>query len=147
MILPYTERHTLRSLLLIAWAVGVVAIVLTRLPLIQNLLPATPAWMADLLLVGILPLPLGLTALLLWQFSSRLTDTLTQTRNANAALRQSQVELESRVTARTHDLRTALDEVARAPPSRPGCWRPTSSSARSSARSASRCCRWARACW
>jgi rsbT co-antagonist protein RsbR len=50
--------------------------------------------------------------LLLWQFSSRLTDTLSQTRAANAALRQSQAELESRVVARTSDLRAALDEVA-----------------------------------
>jgi rsbT co-antagonist protein RsbR len=112
LILPYIARHALRLLLLLAWMVGVLAIVLTRLPLIQNLFPAPPAWMVDLLLVGILPLPLGLTALLLWQFSSRLADTLAQTRNTNAMLRESQVELESRVAARTSDLQTALDEVA-----------------------------------
>jgi rsbT co-antagonist protein RsbR len=112
LILPYIDRHALRPLLLVAWMVGVLALVLTRQPLIQNLFPVPPAWMTDLLLVGILPLPLGLTALLLWQFSSRLADTLAQTRNTTAMLRESQIELESRVAARTSDLQTALDEVA-----------------------------------
>src|SRR5258706_3172138 len=112
LILPYIGRRTLRSLMMIACAVGVLAAVLTRLPLIQNLFPAPPVWIADLLLVSILPLPVVLTALLLWQFSSRLMETLSQIRSANAALRQSQTELESRVVARTSDLRAALDEVA-----------------------------------
>ena len=112
LILPYIDRRTLRSLMMIACAVGVLAAVLTRLPLIQNLFPAPPAWIADLVLVSILPLPVVLTALLLWQFSSRLMETLSQIRSANAALRQSQTELESRVVARTSDLRAALDEVA-----------------------------------
>jgi rsbT co-antagonist protein RsbR len=112
LILPYVGRGALRLLMVIACAVGLVAAVLTRLPLIQNLFPAPPAWIGDLVLISIMPLPLALTALLLWQFSSRLTETLSQTRSANAALRQSQAELESRVVERTSDLRAALDEVA-----------------------------------
>jgi rsbT co-antagonist protein RsbR len=57
----------------------------------------------------------GLTALLLWQYNTRMTATLTHAEAANGALEEARATLEQQVTARTTDLRRALvDMEARA---------------------------------
>jgi rsbT co-antagonist protein RsbR len=109
--LPYVDRRALRQLIFVSWSLGVLLAVLTRFPWIHTLLDQPAGWIVDLLLAIVLPLPLGLTLLLLWQFSSRLSDTLAAMRTANTALRASQSELEARVVERTADLRDALAEV------------------------------------
>jgi rsbT co-antagonist protein RsbR len=109
--LPYLDRRALLPLIFVSWGLGVLLTALTRLSLVQELFPLSSPWIADVLLVIVLPLPLGLALLLLWQFSSQLNETLSQTRSANAELRASQAELEARVAARTADLRNALGEV------------------------------------
>jgi rsbT co-antagonist protein RsbR len=109
--LPYLDRRALRSLIIVSCALGLLLTILTRLAVVQNLFVLPAPWIGDLLLVVVLPLPLGLTLLLLWQFSSQLNDTLAQMRIANSERRASQADLEARVAARTTDLRDALGEV------------------------------------
>lgn len=53
------------------------------------------------------PMAVGLYCMLLWQYSSRLTRTLTRLRTANAALQESEHLLELKVDERTAELATA----------------------------------------
>jgi len=54
-----------------------------------------------------IPLAVGLYCMLLWQYSTRLTRTLTRLRVANAALQASEHSLELKVDERTAELATA----------------------------------------
>ena len=109
--LPYLDRRSLGRLILGVGVAGVLITVLTRLPRIQQLFPPLPLLIVDGLLIGAVAASLGLTLLLLWQFSTRLQETLAQTQAANAALQVAQDGLEATVAARTTALETALAEV------------------------------------
>ncbi len=77
--LPYTDDRALRPLLVGTWLVALVVAVFSRL------LPhpsALPYWVQSLFLVGSLAATVATLLLLLWQFRSRLTRTLAQTRAA-----------------------------------------------------------------
>lgn len=77
--LPYTDDRALRPLLIGAWLVSLVVAVVGRLLLFPSTLPY---WVQSLFLVGSLAATVATLLLLLWQFRSRLTRTLAQTRAA-----------------------------------------------------------------
>jgi rsbT co-antagonist protein RsbR len=109
--LPYLDRRALGRLILVVGVAGVLITALTRLPGIQQLFPPPPVLIVDGLLIGAVAASLGLTLLLLWQFSTRLQETLNQTQAANAALQAAHDGLEATVAARTTALETALADV------------------------------------
>lgn len=77
--LPYTDDRALRPLLIGTWLVALAVAVVSRL------LPhpsGLPYWGQSLFLVGSLAATVATLLLLLWQFRSRLTRTLAQTRAA-----------------------------------------------------------------
>lgn len=77
--LPYTEGRILRSLLIGTWVVALAVVLIGRtVPYSTNL----PFWARDLFLVGSLAATVATLLLLLWQYRSRLTRTLRQTRAA-----------------------------------------------------------------
>ena len=79
MALPYIHAGALRRLIMVAWfATVIVAISAEVVPVRLNL----PPLLISLLRVASLATAVGVTLLLLWQFSSRLTETLGQARAA-----------------------------------------------------------------
>jgi rsbT co-antagonist protein RsbR len=108
--LPYLDRQMLGRLTIVAGLVGVVVVVVTQ-TVPQAGQPTLPPWIASGLLIVATSAVLGLTLLLLWQFSSRLQATLSQARDANTALRAAQAGLEAQVADRTAALHTALAEL------------------------------------
>lgn len=103
--LPYVTGATLRRLLL---SCGLVVTLVVVLGEFVQVLPAPPAQLTSLVRVVSLVSLVGLVMLLLWQFSSRLTETLTQVQNANKVLQSTQAELEASLAAQA----VALDETA-----------------------------------
>ncbi|HET7477929.1 MAG TPA: PAS domain-containing protein [Rubrobacteraceae bacterium] len=77
--LPYTEDRVLLPLLVGAWMVALVVAVVSRLIPYSSELPYV---VQSLFLVGSLAATVATLLLLLWQFRSRLTRTLAQTRAA-----------------------------------------------------------------
>ena len=107
--LPYVSGRKLLGLIAVSSVAAVVAALLSLRP------PAdvgrTPALLA-MLMFGTAGLSLsGLIFLLLWQYSSRLTDTLSQVRATNEALRESERSLEGKVRSRTAELAVARDQA------------------------------------
>jgi anti-anti-sigma regulatory factor len=90
--LQYLRGGHLRGLLIACWA-GIVAIVLTGefVPYQSQL----PPWLLIALRVSSLAATSGLVLLSLWQFGSRLAETLLQTQAANIALQSAMAELEA----------------------------------------------------
>jgi anti-anti-sigma regulatory factor len=90
--LQYLRGGHLRGLLLACWA-GIIAIVL-----IGEFVPyqsQLPPWLLIALRVSSLAATSGLVLLSLWQFGSRLAETLLQTQAANLALQSAMEELEA----------------------------------------------------
>ena len=77
--LPYADDHVLRRLLLGAWLVTLVVVILGQ---VVPASPAVPSWIQGVFLVSSLGATLATAFLLLWQFRSRLTSMLAQTREA-----------------------------------------------------------------
>ncbi|HEU5087946.1 MAG TPA: ATP-binding protein [Roseiflexaceae bacterium] len=90
--LQYLRGPHLRNLVLTAW-ISAVAIGITGefVPFTSNL----PGWFVSVLRVSSLSATLALVMLLLWQFASRLADTLYQTQVANHRLQEALTELEA----------------------------------------------------
>jgi rsbT co-antagonist protein RsbR len=90
--LQYLRGSHLRGLILACWAV-IIAIVLTGefVPYQSQL----PAWLLIGLRTSSLAATSGLVLLSLWQFGSRLAETLRQTQAANLALQSALAELET----------------------------------------------------
>jgi len=105
--LPFLGRQALRSMTII---VTLAAGIITTIALTVKVFPA-PTLQKVMLIIAVSALS-GLTMFLLEQLHRRLVETLTQTRAANLMLEQARVGLEAEVATRTHDLRTALDELA-----------------------------------
>ena len=77
--LPYTNDHVLRRLLIGAWLVTLLVVIVGQ---VVPSSPAVPAWVQSVFLVSSLGAAVATVFLLLWQFRSRLTSMLAQTREA-----------------------------------------------------------------
>jgi rsbT co-antagonist protein RsbR len=106
--LPYASSRTIRDLSVAACLMSAVLGAINRFVILFD--PFAPA-LTSALLIGLLPVAVGLTLLLLGQFSSRLNETLAQMRSANQALHMAQAGLEGQVAERTAALQAALAEV------------------------------------
>ncbi len=108
--LPYLSAAALRRLIIVSWLVMVANAFLAKYTFVE---PSERSWPTFLL--NYLPLLVSIGAigalilLLLWQYRSRLTRLLEQTRVANAALRAIQARLEADVLARTTEARERED--------------------------------------
>ena len=79
MALPHVGAATLRRLILVAWMATVIVAVAAEIVPVRIELPRV---LISILRVSSLATAVGVTLLLLWQFSSRLTETLAQARAA-----------------------------------------------------------------
>ena len=70
-----------------------------------------PEWVSPLFIAIIVVILSGFIFYLLWQYSSRLNETLQQLSSANQALRESERALEAKVQARTAELAIARDQA------------------------------------
>ena len=107
--LPYIQGHHLRRLIVVCWLVTViVALVGVILPSQSQL----PPWLLNVLRISSLVATVAFVLLLLWQFSSRLNETLMRTQEINNALQSALVEVEARAAAQERLL--AENEAQRA---------------------------------
>jgi len=85
--LPYTNRSTLRDLLIVCWLTSTTVAVLNEIgaPVV-----GLPLWLSIVLRAGSFAAVVALLLLLLWQFHGRLTRALARAQMANAALRESE---------------------------------------------------------
>lgn len=77
--LPYTDDHVLKRLLIGAWLLTLLVVVVGQ---VVPSSPAVPSWVQSIFLVSSLGAAVATVFLLLWQFRSRLTSMLAQTREA-----------------------------------------------------------------
>ena len=89
--LQYLRGLLLRSLILACWCVTVAITLIGELAPFHTQLPL---WLLSALRISSLSATVGLVLLLLWQFGSRLAETLLQTQAANRALHEALTELE-----------------------------------------------------
>jgi PAS domain S-box-containing protein len=83
--LPYLHGPPMRRLILAAWLAG------SLLPLLGSFSSQPlnlPVWFATLFHVSTVAAALGLACLLLWQFTTRLNETVTQTQAVNTELQK-----------------------------------------------------------
>jgi rsbT co-antagonist protein RsbR len=111
-ILPFINLARLRQMMMLAWLICVIAVVIIQVEPFGVLIPPPPKWIAGSIFLIVLPLAIGLTFQILWLFSQHLNILLIESRRSNNTLLQYQAELEQRVSARTSELRSALDQVA-----------------------------------
>jgi diguanylate cyclase (GGDEF)-like protein len=107
--LTFGPQASLRRFMPLAWVTGVLV------ALVAELLPRAPpptGWLVTSYRVGTVAAALGLSLLLLWQFSRRLTDTLAEMRAANLSLHEALAEVrmaeEKIKDLAYHDTLTAL---------------------------------------
>lgn len=93
--LPYTQGRQLRWLIVICWLVTVLIASVGEFVPSQSLLPP---WLFTLLRLSSLIATVAFVLFLLWQFSSRLTETLVQTQEINLALEGALAEVEARAS-------------------------------------------------
>jgi signal transduction histidine kinase/CheY-like chemotaxis protein len=110
--LPYLSG---RPLLGMISGSTVVLIVISALSLRPEPFPLTPIpdWLIAATPAAVVPFLAGLMFFLLWQYSSRLNETLALTRRANAALLESERLLEAKVLERTAELEQRNEELVR----------------------------------
>lgn len=77
--LPYVTGRFLRRLILVTWVVSVVMVAVSRLTFRPSELPG---WFMDVFTISAVAAAMATVLLLLWQFSSRLNETLRQTQAA-----------------------------------------------------------------
>jgi signal transduction histidine kinase/ActR/RegA family two-component response regulator len=95
--LQYLRGPHLRALILACWCATVASVVIGELVPFHSQLPF---WLLSCLRISSLTATIALVLLLLWQFGSRLAETLLQTQAANRALQEALTELEvARATA------------------------------------------------
>lgn len=91
--LPYTQGRQLSRLIALCWfSTVVIALVGELLPMPSRL----PLWLISLLRGSSLVATIAFVLFLLWQFSSRLTETIQRSRDINAALQSALTEVETR---------------------------------------------------
>ncbi|HYF64238.1 MAG TPA: STAS domain-containing protein [Herpetosiphonaceae bacterium] len=106
--LPYVSGRAFRNLGLGCLAATLLIALLGEF---VQLLPPPPRGYVQFMHVSGFCGGIALILLLLWQFGTRLTQTLAETRQTNQALAAAHGELESRVERRTSELSTALAEL------------------------------------
>jgi signal transduction histidine kinase/DNA-binding NarL/FixJ family response regulator len=89
--LQYLRGRLLRTLILACWLATVAMVVIGEFMPFHSQLPL---WLLSALRVSSLSATIALVLLLLWQFGSRLAETLLQTQAANRALQEALTELE-----------------------------------------------------
>jgi len=102
--LPYVQGQAMRLLILASWGVGIFVAALSEALAPQS---GIPTWFSTAFRIGSIVVALGLAFLMMWQFTSRLNDTLAQTRAINTEL---QNEVINRKRAE-EELRKAHDEL------------------------------------
>jgi signal transduction histidine kinase/CheY-like chemotaxis protein len=90
--LQYMRGRHLRSLILACWVATVAMVLIGEFVPFHSQLPI---WLLSGLRISSLSATIALVLLLLWQFGSRLAETLLQTQAANTALQSTMSELES----------------------------------------------------
>jgi rsbT co-antagonist protein RsbR len=106
--LPYVSGRTFRTLSAGCMAV---ALLITVLGEFVRLLPQPPQAFISILRISGFCGGIALILLLLWQFGTRFSQSLAESRRTNQALQIAQDELEGRVEERTRDLQTAMAEL------------------------------------
>jgi signal transduction histidine kinase/CheY-like chemotaxis protein len=89
--LQYLRGPVLRGLILACWCATVLSVLIGELVPFHSQLPL---WLLSALRISSLGATIALVLLLLWQFASRLAETLLQTQAANSALQEALTELE-----------------------------------------------------
>ncbi len=107
--LQYLRGRHLRSLILACWMATVAMLLIGEFMPFHSQLPL---WLLTALRVSSLSATIALVLLLLWQFGSRLAETLLQTQAANRALQEALTELES-ARAAAHARLLAENEAQR----------------------------------
>ncbi len=110
--LPYISGRKLKGIIAIAGLSAVASAALSFRPPVD--VDPMPVWVPAALIATIAPVLTSLIFLLLWQYSSRLNDTLDMLRKAVGALKESERSLEAKVTERTEELAIARDEALEA---------------------------------
>ena len=87
--LSYVQEQDIRILILAAWGTGIFVAVLSEVLAPQL---EIPTWFSIIFRISSIVTALGLAFLLMWQFTSRLKDTLAQTRAVNAELQNEVTE-------------------------------------------------------
>lgn len=109
--LPYLDDRPLRRLFVSAALVGALVVLLGWAAPFQAFFLVPPPMVAEMLTVLPTIVALGLVVVLLWQFRTRLAETLVEAQVANAALREAQAGLETQITERTAALQAAMADV------------------------------------
>jgi two-component system, cell cycle sensor histidine kinase and response regulator CckA len=99
--LPYVNAQALRRLMYASWLTTIAMTVVTEL---DNTDPSRALIPDGLQTIVGMAAASALILLLLWQFSSRLTATLAETRAANSALQEAHVRLEVQHAQLLHDV-------------------------------------------
>jgi signal transduction histidine kinase len=112
--LPYLRGRQLRWVVAVSTAISVGLTVWSGRSDPFQVEALLPTALVSVAMVICVPLFTAFIFLLLWHDSSRLHETLEQTRTANAALRESEHLLEARVDDRTRELAVARDQALEA---------------------------------
>lgn len=107
--LPYVEKRALLAVMLVCLVANMVTGLISSF--MPPLLEPVPPLIGHVFSISSLTSSTMLVLLLLWQFSTRLTETMGQMRQVNTALQAAQAGLEVQVTERTAALKDALAEV------------------------------------
>jgi signal transduction histidine kinase/CheY-like chemotaxis protein len=105
--LPFITGRPLKLIMVISTLMALLTVVVASRPL-TDLDRIPPAFVQATLVVAV-PVMAGLISLVLWQYNTRLNETLERTRQANLALRESERLLEEKVERRTRELSEARD--------------------------------------
>ena len=99
--LSYLDFSSLRLLMIVSTVVMLFCTILSLRQDPFHIVAAVPDWVIPAIMCFFVPAFTGLIFLVLWHYSRRLNDTLSQTKQANAALLESERHLEARVLERT----------------------------------------------
>ncbi len=116
--LSFLNRRTVQWILVSGWIIGTLVTIPGRTTLFAPLFAPPPLWATDLVVVLGTTTLLAVTLLTYWQFTERLSTSLIQARDSNAALRQAQIaleaqqaSLEAQVIERTAALQATVDQL------------------------------------
>ncbi|MDQ3552876.1 MAG: response regulator [Chloroflexota bacterium] len=109
--LPYVGPRGMRILMAVSTVLVLVTTALSGRPDEFGALQLLPAWVITAITAFFVPVTIGVIYLLLWQYSTRMAETLARTRAANAALQESERRLEETVAERTGELTAANEQL------------------------------------
>jgi signal transduction histidine kinase len=109
--LPYLGQKWLLRLMFVTTGSAVFVSVLSLFGDLVGISASVPSWVWITIDAATLPMFVGFMCLFVWHYSSHLQDTLSQLRSANAALKESERELERKVAERTEELARKNQEL------------------------------------